>query len=379
MPDPVGDESVFLRDLILANVKPYPIVTSSHISIPYTYLTLITFKIIGNSLLALRLTNFILTMFLFLFLIKSFKKIHNGEKLTYFITYLLFFIGSVGYFSMGTNDTLFNLGLIILITEVYLYLMGKGFNFLLVLFVLTISAATRSMILIYLPLIFISLIFLLKHNFSKRIWLIIIFPIFCILAMNVNNLKNGFGLSYDNKNPPINYKNLNWTQRQYLSQMQVNKGKIPNKTHVSWEFVDAYLKTNGLNSLPSTLSESLYFDIKLTIKEFIKDFLDILFYSMRQLGLAIFFLMYQVFLVLKKKQRLLYDENLYTMLISLLCIMIFSFIIISFVELRWLCVPFLLSIFYFVDKAKTTFLFYNNVLLLFLMVFSMFKNYILHV
>lgn len=375
IPYPVGDESVFQRDLLLANSNSYSISISHNISIPYTYLTLMIFKLIGNSIIALKLVNFILTTLVISFLINSFKKIHSGEKLTYFITYLFFFIGTVGYFFIGTNDTLFYLGLIVLTTEVYLYLLGKGFNFGLVLATLAITSATRDMIIIFIPLIFLSFFFLMKNNFNRStIIYFLIVPVIFVLILNISNIFNGLKLSYDSKHPPENYSNLNWTQRQYLSQLQVNSGKIPNKSHVSWNYLNEYLKVHGQHSLPGSLLESLFFDIKLTFKEFAKDFFDVLFYSTRQVGFSIFFIFYQLYFLLRNKINVTFNKDFYVFLVVILYILLFSFIIISFVELRWLCVPFVLSIFYFVDKCKTSYLFYNNIFLFLLMIYSIVKN-----
>ena len=111
------------------------------------------------------------------------------------------------------------------------------------------------------------------------------------------------------------------------------------------EQTDAYLKKNGANSLPKGVVSGILFDIKLTVKEFFKDFFECAFFGFRQLG---FMLLLTLFFGARDfiRERKI-NKSTFVPLILIMMLSVFSFIIISFVELRWLAPVFIASILYY--------------------------------
>jgi len=138
---------------------------------------------------------------------------------------------------------------------------------------------------------------------------------------------------------------VNWPQRQYLAQLMVNEGKIKNYNHPTWKVTQEYVNNNGERSLPDSVFSGITFNWTLTIKEFFKDLGYIMLYSVRSMGLLVLVVLFFGFkLVFKEKQFTRYGfipVSLLTM------IFVFSFIIISFVELRWLSSIFMAAIVYY--------------------------------
>ena len=139
-------------------------------------------------------------------------------------------------------------------------------------------------------------------------------------------------------------------QRQYLAQLMVNEGSLPNNNHPSWEKTDAYLTENGENSLPKRTIDGIFFDINLTVKEFFKEIYSCMFYGFRQLGLILFIPLFFLIKDVLKTKRL--NVSLMIPICLLVMISVFSLIIISFMELRWLAPVFILTIVYFSDLQK---------------------------
>lgn len=110
------------------------------------------------------------------------------------------------------------------------------------------------------------------------------------------------------------------------------------------------MKINGEKSLPKTLVEGMLFDVKLTVKEFFKDFIFCIKYGFRQLGLVFLFPFFMiVFLIYKKEFDI---SKFYFPFLFITIISIFSLIIISYVELRWMVPIFIIAILYFLDKVE---------------------------
>jgi hypothetical protein len=257
------------------------------------------------------------------------------------------FIGGFGFFLSGTNDTLFVVSMLIFFNEVYKLLEDKKkASVSLMWSSLIIALFTRELIYIYIPLIILCL-FLIK---KKRVnllhqWYIPTTILVFLLVINIPCIEQNHRFSYDDKKPAESVKST-WAQRQYLAQLLVNEGKIPNQSHPSWEETDAYLKLHGEKSLPKTTGESIFFDIKLTFLEFFKDFSSTVFLSIRQTGMMyIIVIAYLAYALFRKK----ISTHLLLPFTSLYIVGTFSFIIISFVEPRWLMVAYLIAILYYSD------------------------------
>jgi hypothetical protein len=278
-----------------------------------------------------------------------FAKRKNTFELSFY-GYLLFFISTVGYFFFGINDTLFFVSLIIYFVEINQLQKSKSWNGTLALIALLIAFFTRKLIFVYCPIIFFSFFILFKNNgfkFIKTKTIIFVFIMF--LGLNIPSLLRNGNISYDLKNPPQNI-DATWVQRQYLAQLMVNDGSLPNNNHPSWEQTVLYLKKNGQSSLPKGIIGSIFFDINLTFKEFFKELFSCFFYGFRQLGLILFlplFFLIKDFLIRKRL-----NFSMIIPICTLVMICVFSLIIISFMELRWLAPVFILTIVYFSDLQK---------------------------
>lgn len=369
-----GDEFYFIADLDLIQQSGWMQAIEKNISIPYLLLAY-PFSLFLPNFVALRLVNVLLLICFFYYLKWSTFK----NRLSIHLFYLLFYISAVGFFYLGTNDTLFFLSIAVFLIEVYKASYGRSYNFNLAFFALILSAFTRELFVVYIPIVMFGLFILLKtSNIKRRISRYTLFPAFLLVALLFLNipslLKNG-SLSYDKKSPPAGIAST-WSQRQYLAQLEVNQGNLVFHSHPSWEETDAYLKENGEDALPRNFFDGITHDLGLTFKEFFKDLSWVTIYHTRTLSLML------VFVVLYFARRFFYNPELsfiYFAPVSIITmILIFSFIIISYVELRWLAPIFILSIIVFGELEKKRkmpkILFDLNIYcLLFLTTFGLFR------
>ncbi len=363
-----GDELVFLKDLELLKINWFKAI-SSEIGLTYLPLAYI-FSFFLKDYIALRVVNILLFVFLYIY----FKKI--GEiKNKMFDFYFLFFSAS-GWFMLGTNDTLFIVSLTIFFNEVYKILENKEkTNHNLLLCSLIIAFFTRELIYIYIPIIIFS--FILIHKKRVNVFLNIKIPLLLLcffVILNIPSLINNHSFSYDNKKPPITARS-NWSQRQYLAQLMVNNGQLENHQHPSWDQTDAYLNKNGANSLPNGLISGMLFDVKLTIKEFFKDFADVIFQSIRQTGFVVFINLCLLFYFIYTKKTL---DFIFLPLATFVMISIFSLIIISYVESRWLIPLYIMSFVYFSDlelnnKLHKLVPLFNSITLILVIIYGTFR------
>jgi len=128
------------------------------------------------------------------------------------------------------------------------------------------------------------------------------------------------------------------------------------------------------------MPESLFFDLRLTLKEFIKDSFTTIVFSFRQIALG---LILPIVLLLFPKGTYSFKSNLFTLICMAYVILTFSFIIISFVELRWLCPVFVLSIVHYGTVTSSDFKYkdfitnLNNIMIILMMGYSFFSNHTL--
>lgn len=336
-PEGSGDESLFISDLNM--VKSQGWIPAIEKSIALTYLVLAyPFSYILPTYLALRLTNVLILGLLFVYFYK-FGAIKN--KLFYF--YFLF-LCSFGFFLAGTNDNLFIVSMLVYFNEVYKALENKKANIPLLWSMLLIAFFTRELVYIYLPLVPFSIYLMRKKkvNLLDR-WYIPTSVLLFLVVINLPSLQKNHRLSYDDKKPGPGIEST-WAQRQYLAQLMVNQGTLANLNHPTWTQTDAYLKEHGPNSLPKTTGAGIFFDLKLTFLEFFKDFAYCLFVSIRQTGfMLISVFIYLLYSIYQKRNW----SDLFVPISSLFVISVFSFIIISYVEPRWIMVAFLLGILYY--------------------------------
>lgn len=334
-----GDEFLFISDLQLIKSVGWYNAIMQNVSIPYMILAY-PLSFILEDYAALKLVNVIVLLLLFLY----FYCLGNVKfKSTY--SYLFFFISTVGYFYFGTNDCLFFVSLIVFFNEVNNAVHKKRIHFNLALSSLIIAFFTRELFLVYVPVVIVGLYLLYKSGcrFSKKTFFPLGFFVLFLL-FNIPSLEKNRTLSFDRKNPPKGM-GVSWSQRQYLAQLMVNKGSLPNGQHPSWEQTKAYLEKNGKKSLPDGVLNGVTYNFELTIKEFFKDFAYLMTYSLRSLGLMLLLMLFYWFRKMMRDKSI--DLKCFVPFATLTMILIFSFIIISYVELRWLSAVFMMTIVFY--------------------------------
>lgn len=346
-PAGAGDETLFISDLQFVKENGWLKSIQKNVSIPYIILTL-PFSYFVEDFIALRVVNIILLIFLFRYFYK--REIKDNF---FFFPYLLFYISSAGFYFKGTNDALFFIGLVIFFNEIHRCYNEDDWSPNLAISALIIAVFTRELHLVYLPVIIIGLYLLLKKNYRLNKKSIIPFLLLLFfLTLNIPSLLQSGTLSYDRKTPPKSI-DASWTQRQYLAQIKVNEGNLKNMQHPSWNETQDYLNLNGANSLPDGIIQGLTHNLKLTISEFFKDLWYILVFHTRSMGLMLLIGMsYWSWEMIRAKKVLI--KNFFIPVITLMMIMIFSLIIISYIELRWLSPVFIMCVVYynFLEKRK---------------------------
>ncbi|MBC7641253.1 MAG: hypothetical protein H7174_02760 [Flavobacterium sp.] len=359
-----GDENVFIADLGLINTKGWIFAIEHKISLVFMILVY-PLTLFFKDYVAFRIFNFLL----FLGLCFYFKKNECNRNQMFY--YYFIFYSTTGWYLLGTNDVLFIVSLVIFFNETYKILSRqKNYNISLLLCGLLISFFTRQLIYVYLPVIFVSLglIFKAKIDFKKSLKIPSLLLVL-LIVINIPSILKNHNFSYDNKIPPKDVKS-NWVQRQYLAQLMVNKGELKSEQHPTWTQTDEYLLKNGPKSLPDNAISSLTQDYKLTIIEFFKDFGIVIFQSLRQSSIMVLTVCCIFFYYLSRRKT---DYNLYLPFICLSMIAIFSFIIISNVETRWLIPVFIMALVCYSDlefqKKLSPKIIFINYLFMIMMVF----------
>ncbi|WP_299367914.1 hypothetical protein [Winogradskyella sp.] len=321
-----GDEGLFIADIHY--LKQYGRLESikKGISIPHTILVY-PLSVIMEPYLALRTINIVLLIALYFYFFYR-----NNPSILFFF-YLTFFTGTCKVFFIGTNDSLFILCLAIFLNEVHRFNIGKSWNQSLALSVLIVGLFTRALIIMYLPALLLCFLFVYRiKGFNRKGFFIPILITMLLLILNLPAIQTNGKLSYDKKNPPEDVS-VTWAQRQYLAQLMVNEGKLQNYQHPSFEATQNYVDENGEDALPKTLFSGIVFNPKLTLIEFFKDGLDIFIFGTRQLGLILIIVLGMLLSNLFRKKFLDF-ENIIPLAL-LITILVFSLVIISYVELRW--------------------------------------------
>ncbi|GAB1309276.1 hypothetical protein KH5_19590 [Urechidicola sp. KH5] len=368
LPIGLGDEQLFISDLKYIKKFGWSEAISKGISIPYMLLVypLSTFF---EDYLSMRLINLILLTFFFVYIL--YRKKGNTP-----FSYFLFFFSTVYYFFIGTNDAVFIIGIVIFLNEVNTLQKSNRWNAYLAIGALIISTFSRELIIVYFPIVLIGIyIIYLKRGLKKNhvIYSVILCAFFFLL--NVPSINTNRKLSFDSKLPPIDVK-ATWVQRQYLAQLMVNNNILSNYQHPTWKQTDEYLRINGEKSLPKNIYESIFFDFSMTIKEFFKDLFSCFYLGFRQLGLILFIpLFFFMKNIIRNKQ---FKAEMFVPISLIIMFCIFSFIIISYVELRWLSPFLIMMIFNYNDLEKNKLinekvLIFNNLILIILTFYGSFK------
>ena len=156
----------------------------------------------------------------------------------------------------------------------------------------------------------------------------------------------------------------------------VNNGELANFQHPSWEQTKEYIANNGKESLPDGILNGITYNWQLTVSEFFKDFGYSVLYSFRSLGLMLLFTIGFLFRQQYKTKKI--DMSYFVPFSTLLMLMIFSFIIISYVELRWLSPVFIMTLVYYSEleeqkKISKYFVLANTIVLCLFSIYGMFR------
>jgi hypothetical protein len=367
-----GDEILFISDINFIKSNGWIAAIEKGIGLSYLILAY-PLSFILSDYLALRITNMMLLLVLFFYYYK------RGEIKNNLFYYYFLFICGFGFFLLGTNDTLFIVSMVIFFNEVYKFLEDKEKTSMpILLCALIVAFFTRQLVYIYLPVAVLALFLLWKkkENIFQK-WYIPTILFLFFVTINIPSLEKNHRISYDEK-IPVNTVKSTWGQRQYLAQLLVNAGKLPDQQHPSWEETDAYLLEHGENSLPKTTFDGIVFDFRLTILEFFKDFTSTVILSIRQTGLIFIIVISYLFYALLKRKI---TTNLFLPFVSLFIVATFSFIIISYVETRWLMVAYILSILYYSDleinnKLPKLILLLNQSLLILVIFYGSYKVFL---
>ncbi|MFZ6664555.1 hypothetical protein [Peijinzhouia sedimentorum] len=172
------------------------------------------------------------------------------------------------YFRIYT-DGLFVLFLslaIIYLTVTFLKL-SKGQKFiwtaLLAGLFLGISTAIRELVILYIPGLLLVFLLLIYWQRKRAIPVMVYFGVgllVAVLALHYPPIVEHGTLSVQSKQP-VGIE-ATWVQWQYLS-------FISGDSSPGWEKVTNYLQENGENSLPRTNFEALFFDLNITIENFL--------------------------------------------------------------------------------------------------------------
>jgi len=337
VPPGSGDEGLMALYLDEAkDVGFFNYLGRGNISIPH-FLIIYLPSLFLPSYIVLRIVTLLFSFLIYIYFVKRFPIDYPEFKF-----HLLFYLFS-GSFFLGTNDTMMIFFLLVFFLECYRVIAGLDTKLSIFAPIALLTALfTREMTIIYFPIIMLSIFILWnKINFSIKKAVATIGILIFWIVLNVPSIIQNQKISFDNK---IQEKQMgvSWEQLKYLSQLKANEGELPENQFLKWIDAREYLDLYGENSLPKSTLEAIMFNPELTVKESLKDFKSILIAGLRQISLAITFPFLLLFMVLLK--RPISKPLLYLGSSVLIMMIIFSIIIISYVEIRWLATAFLLAI-----------------------------------
>lgn len=325
-PEGAGDEGHFISAMNKIMEEGWKSATCFGISVPYQLLVM-PLNLVMPTYIALRVTNLLLLLTFGWYL---YNKLHIKHGFT--LSIIISYVATSSFYMFGTNDALFSLALCIFFTESYYMISQKSYtNPTWALIGLCLAIFTRELIIVFMPVI-IPLLYMGWKNiaFTRKSILITGGIALFLITLNGYSLTYKNRLSYDNKIAP---PGLSWTQLRYLTQLEVNAGRIAEGQNVSWEKLRNYLDTYGENSLPKTVIESIFFDVRLTINQYFQDLKSSILRLFRQLGLLLIIPFISILLIKDRIERL---KQSYLIILLWLVLSIFCCIIISNIELRWL-------------------------------------------
>jgi hypothetical protein len=338
---PYGDERSFLE--AFKNIKTNGFLAewmNGSIS-PSFYIISYPFALwFENPLYGFRLVSLICTI-LTLILLYNFAKNKLQLKGVFLYSSLILILNFLGYriFWQGINDDFLHL---LIVYSVLLLYNIKKLKKTKHIALLGIIIGTRISAFIVLP----GYIFFFYKDF-KTAFKVGILALLVGVALHAPSLFANKTLSDVNKDPK---NGLTWAQLNYVSQIYIYEGKIPEHSRLHWDELQSYIDINGSEHLPKTFIESITFNWGYSIKEFFND----LWYSIHSIffrffGLGIFVILAFSFYMLKKgkdlKEHLVFTKSFFLFFwcyTFLLC-----FVVLTSLEIRWYTAFIFLGILFF--------------------------------
>ena len=340
--DPRGDEGGYLKSFNSMLENGFFDQTIEGHSISFNLLSRV-FHFLGFSpLISIRLTAFVsgvLALYLIWIILKRFTDLSLLYRRIALVTSANVMVVS-SYFLVGTTDLLLAL---LIVFYFYFLLKRKSWTtwgIVISAAVVALMMLTRQVAILLIPSIALVELMHIRRNKKKVSELIKPFLIgimvfgVIVTAFNMPSILDKSRLSYHKKIPS---NGLSWTQLQYLSALETDRGNLQHGKHVSWDYLQQYLDENGESSLPSTPLESLLFDPGLTIKEFFVDLFQEIKPFTRLMG-ALFLFSLGIFLIELRNPKRLWSKimNNEILVFSMIYISIICLIVIYYVETRWL-------------------------------------------
>ena len=219
--------------------------------------------------------------------------------------------------------------------------------------------ATRMVVITYLPAYSIAFYLVIKRRmawkeslFNSQYFLV---PLFLVISFfHYPSLIKNQSLSFHSKE--MNFKDASWASLQYLSAIKSSDGELIGRKHVTIAETQAYVRAHGEDALPKTFLESIYFDPMFTIKEFVKDFVLLVKPMTRLIGWVLIAGIIGAVLLFRKEKKLM-PLGVMTSF-GLVHMVTIAFIIISYIEDRWVLGSFTLIAIVLVEmmvKASSVF------------------------
>lgn len=342
---PSGDESKYLEDILFYKENGLYLSIVKGVSITYLIFSAFVEEFVDNPLLSIRITSLISSLFFLVVTIiierKYFRLSLNYRNVAY-ISILYVIVLQNSLFN-GINDLLLDFFGSFVFLIIFLEmnnqensLIRSKKNFLLIGVFIALMICTRKMALVYIPSFLFILILIRKTEPSKLVvkasYLFIGF-IVVLFLLNYPSIKENGKLSFDDK---ILKADVNWSQFDYYNMLMIHKGKGIRGKHVNIKEVKNYIDINGTEALPTTFYEMIFFDIKLTLIEFLHGLKSSFIGFLRSLGLL--FLLGLCFIKIKKGDLLIFkikNPSNVIILFGLSFTLLISFIVISYIQFRW--------------------------------------------
>jgi hypothetical protein len=322
----IGDEIIFINDLKYFIDHGYSNAVIEGTSIPLMVLSSFVFKIISDYSLALRISSCICTFILVFYL---FYKIKFTNKVQ--IIHLLFLLGTATTATLGgQNDSIFFMGMLIFYFEATMNDSIKKTNIILMSFCSAIMIMSRPVIIIY-GLIFFAGFTLYRimkkeitlNSKNKYVLVSMTIGLFITTVANLPRLTNDsssimrtkidellipFSYSGKTQTKPLLRENTNltWIEWLYISQYIGNNNNL-GFLHPLMDLDEAeqYKMNNPEIKTPKTFSEYLTQHKKFILKRLPISLVEIVFYSIRSVGLLFLLIPFIIYFKLKRKT---YDE-----------------------------------------------------------------------